>query len=254
MNLPTTTDTFRFLDELAANAWPAQVQQGLESWRLRATGGVTRRATSVFTSGPMPTYQDWLPFIEDFYESRGLPPRFQMSDGSPAELDAFLKSRGYEAEAQSGVFVASAEKLLMSAGDQLRLPTLASASIDDEWLDAFMAVEGFPESKKPAYRAIYSAIGPRALYLRVTSGEKTVGVGMSVTERGWSGLFSIATVPEHRGRGIATHILGMIARWSVSNAAPNLYLQVMHTNTTAIRLYAKLGFSPLYNYHYRTRA
>jgi len=253
MNLNPTTDTLRFLDELAANAWPGQVQQGLESWRLRATDGVTRRANSVLTAGPIPAYRDWLHHIEGFYDRRGLPPRFQVSDGSPAELDLLLQSHGYESEAITGVFVAQAQSVIANAGNRLRLPTSVSASVSEEWLNAFMAVEGFPESKKAAYWSIYSAIGPRALYVRVTADLGTVGVGMAVTERGWSGLFGIATSLEHRGRGIATHILGMLAQWSASSAAPNLYLQVMHNNSSALSLYAKLGFSHLYDYHYRTK-
>jgi ribosomal protein S18 acetylase RimI-like enzyme len=253
MTTHPTPDTYRFLDELAANAWPAQVQQGLESWRLRAAEGVTRRANSVLTAGPIPVYRDWLHHIEDFYERRGLPPRFQMSDGSPAELDPLLQSHGYEVEATTGVLVAEAQSVIANAGDRLRTPTSASASISEEWLNAFMAVEGFPESKKAAYRSIYSAIGPRSLYVRVTADLRTVGVGMAVTERGWSGLFGIATSPEYRGRGVATHILGTLAQWSVSSAAPNLYLQVMHNNNSALSLYTKLGFSHLYDYHYRTK-
>jgi GNAT superfamily N-acetyltransferase len=253
MNPQPTPDTFRLLDELAANAWPAQVQQGLEGWRLRASGGVTRRANSVLTAGPLPSYGEWLPLVEDFYAQRGLPPRFQVSDGSPAELDSLLQSHGYEAEAPTGVFVAHADDVAASAGGRLQLLTIASASLEDEWLDAFMSVEGFPESRKGTYRAIYSAIGPRALYVRVMSGERTVGIGMAASERGWSGLFGMATASEFRGRGIATHIIGTLARWSMSNAAPNLYLQVMHANSNAVRLYSKLGFSHLYDYHYRTK-
>src|SRR6476659_10553808 len=175
MTMPPTADTFRFLDELAANAWPAQVQQGLESWRIRATDGVTRRANSVLTAGPIPRYQDWLHHIEDFYGRRGLPPRFQVSDGSPAELDPLLQSHGYEVEATTGVLVAEAQSVIANAGDRLRTPTSASASISEEWLNAFMAVEGFPESKKAAYRSIYSAIGPRSLYVCVTVDFRTVG-------------------------------------------------------------------------------
>jgi ribosomal protein S18 acetylase RimI-like enzyme len=126
--------------------------------------------------------------------------------------------------------------------------------MDDAWLDAFIAVEGMPESKKATYRAIYSAIGPRTLYLSaLAKGGETAGVGMAVTERGWTGLFGIATLPEYRGQGVATHHLKLMAEWSLSNNAPNLYLQVMESNETAVKLYKKLGFSRLYGYHFRTK-
>ena len=39
-------DQIRELEELAANAWPAGVQQALDGWRLRYHLGVTRRANS----------------------------------------------------------------------------------------------------------------------------------------------------------------------------------------------------------------
>jgi ribosomal protein S18 acetylase RimI-like enzyme len=61
-------------------------------------------------------------------------------------------------------------------------------------------------------------------------------------------------LPEYRGQGIATHILSLLARWSLSNDTPNLYLQVMENNESAIRLYEKLGFARLYGYHYRTKS
>jgi len=61
-------DLYRFLDELAANAWPAQVQQAFGGWRLRATNGLTRRANSVLTAAPTPDHPEWLSYIEDFYE------------------------------------------------------------------------------------------------------------------------------------------------------------------------------------------
>jgi len=71
------------LDELAANAWPAPIQQQLESWRLRAAYGVTRRANSVLTLDTLPSYEHWLDVVVDFYSSRGLPVQFQISEASP---------------------------------------------------------------------------------------------------------------------------------------------------------------------------
>ena len=76
---------------------------------------------------------------------------------------------------------------------------------------------------------------------------------MAVTERGWTGIFSIATLPEQRRQGIATQIMYHLATWSLANDAPNLYLQVIKENEKAVGLYTKLGFEELYGYHYRTK-
>ena len=63
------------IEELAANAWPAPVQQQLEGWRLRAGNNVTRRANSVLAVGPVPVDEPWLDEVTEFYRSRRLPVR-----------------------------------------------------------------------------------------------------------------------------------------------------------------------------------
>jgi predicted GNAT family acetyltransferase len=102
------------------------------------------------------------------------------------------------------------------------------------------------------YRTIMSAIGPVARFAAVRVQEEIVGVGMAVTERGWTGLFNLATAQHMRGRGVATAIIADLAGWSLEQGAEHLYLQVMSSNEVAKRLYARLGFSYLYGYHYRT--
>ena len=49
-------ETIYLIEELAANAWPAPVQQQLGPWKLRAGNGVTQRANSVLAVGGMPVY------------------------------------------------------------------------------------------------------------------------------------------------------------------------------------------------------
>ncbi|MDQ5825505.1 MAG: GNAT family N-acetyltransferase [Chloroflexota bacterium] len=247
-----TRDTIALLDELAANAWPASIQQQLEGWKLRAARGLTRRANSVYTSGPMPRYSDWLHEVQSFYERLGLPVRFQISDGSPNELDRLLDELGYSREAHTEVHTASAAAVAAQSTPTDGPPVLAASHLEEHWLEAFLRVEGHNPALGDMYRTILSAIGPATRFATVQVQEEIVGVGMAVTERGWTGLFNLATAQHMRGRGVATAIIADLAGWSIEQGAERLYLQVMSSNEVAKRLYAKLGFSYLYGYHYRS--
>lgn len=101
-----------FLDELAANARPARVQQAMEGWRLRASDGVTRRANSVLTNAPVPAYANWFEEVEAFYARQSLPPRYQISDATPQGLDDLLAERGYTFYSQTSVMIGSVEGVL----------------------------------------------------------------------------------------------------------------------------------------------
>ncbi|MDQ3930606.1 MAG: GNAT family N-acetyltransferase [Chloroflexota bacterium] len=242
----------RTLDELAANAWPAPVQQQLESWKLRAASGLTRRANSVYTSGPMPQHPDWLREVTGFYARRDLPVRFQISDGSPPGLVALLDELGYSREAYTEVQTASVAQVLAQRVGTVEWEVLNSLYLEEAWLEAFLRIEGYDPALRDMYLTIMSAIGPAARFASVRLNREMVGVGMAVSERGWTGLFNIATAQHMRGRGVATAIVRDLAQWSAEQGAEHLYLQVMTSNEVAKRLYEKLGFSYLYGYHYRT--
>ncbi|MGB3184861.1 MAG: GNAT family N-acetyltransferase [Ornithinimicrobium sp.] len=80
-----------------------------------------------------------------------------------------------------------------------------------------------------------------------------VGIGRAVTEQSWTGVFHMVTAPHARNRGIARLVLHSISQWSLLSDAPNLYLQVERSNSTASRLYTATGSKQLANYHYRVR-
>jgi ribosomal protein S18 acetylase RimI-like enzyme len=200
----------------------------------------------------MPRHSEWLREVQSFYERLGLPVRFQISDGSPAELDWLLDELGYDREAHSEVHTASAATVAARSARTDGPPVLATSHLEEHWLEAFLRVEGHDFTLGDMYRTIMSAIGPAARFATVQVQEEIVGVGMAVTERGWAGLFNLATAQDMRGRGVATTIIADLADWSIEQGAERLYLQVMSSNNIAKRLYAKLGFSYLYGYHYRT--
>lgn len=243
-----------FLDELQANARPARIQQTLERWRLRASDGITRRANSVLTNGPVPTYCQWFEEIESFYARQGLPARYQISPASPPELDALLEARGYSFDAETSVMVCSTSVLLERAAPNSIVEVGIEESASDAWLADFIDAEGFSGSQLAYYRASFSAIGPRVALARASVAGETAAVGIAVTERGWAGLFSIATAPTFRRRGIGTALVRRLAEWAEAAGAHNLYLQVGAANVPAVTMYERLGFHTLYSYHYRKKA
>jgi RimJ/RimL family protein N-acetyltransferase len=56
-----------------------------------------------------------------------------------------------------------------------------------------------------------------------------------------------------RRQGAATAVLHALASWADKQHAHGLYLQVMRDNLAALALYERVGFTPLYDYHYRAR-
>lgn len=241
----------RFLDELAANARPARIQQSLEGWRLRAADGITRRANSVLTNAPMPSFSDWFEMVEDFYRRHGLPGRYQISPASPPELDALLESRGYRSVSNTSVMVGTVQGVLERVESLPAFAVSIDERVSEDWVDKFLAAEGYPDEQGPLYLQSFSAMGPRAAFGVAREGAKAVGVGICVAERGWAGLFSIVTLMDYRRRGIGREIVRSLLVWARGMGAEQVYLQVVAGNAPAVSLYVQLGFVPLYSYHYR---
>jgi ribosomal protein S18 acetylase RimI-like enzyme len=200
----------------------------------------------------MPDYPDWLSEVRDFYARQALPVRFQVSDGSPHALGPMLDELNYSREADTEVQTASATTVAARSAGTEGVQVTTASRLEESWLEAFMRVEGHNPHYKAMYRTIMSAIGPATRFAQARLAGETVGVGMAVSERGWTGLFNLATAQHMRGRGVATASISDLAGWSIEHGADRLYLQVMSSNDTAKRLYAKLGFKYLYGYHYCT--
>ncbi|HTE86146.1 MAG TPA: GNAT family N-acetyltransferase [Dehalococcoidia bacterium] len=247
----------RLIDRLegsAFDAWPADEVQELDGWRLRFARGVTRRANSVWpnqTTGPL-TLEPRLDTVETFYATRGQPSCFQLCPASrPGRLETLLKSRGYVRAAETAVQVAPIQTVLTQA----LLPSDASVRIfdtpEEEWLATYCQAEAVSESEADIRRAILQRIRRPTAYVLLSTGSQTVAVGVGVLDKGWVGVFCMATLGEFRRRGAATGVLHALAAWGARHGAREMYLQVMRENAPAVGLYGRLGFHTAYDYHYR---
>ena len=241
------------LEQLAYASWPAAEVQELDGWRLRYTGGVTRRANSVWSNRSRETLP--LPLrinaVEGYYREREQPALFQLSPLSqPAGLDSELSARGYQLDAATSLQVADARTAAGVGGSsQLRI----EPRLFDEWFE-ISGRRGRFAGVQDVYRGLLERLGDRAQYALALDGGEPAAVGLLVVDGGWAGIFSMLTLAEHRRRGLARAVVGAMARHALAKGVERLYLQVELDNAASLALYAGCGFAERYRYHYRRSA
>jgi GNAT superfamily N-acetyltransferase len=249
------------LDRLADRGWPALERQELEGWTLRASSGVTNRANSVLTAGPVADVGRAVRAAEDWYGSRDLPAVFQVSPASPAALADELRARGYRPHSQTDILVAEANTV--AAFDEPRVdgPTPDGVTVEDAprpgWLDTWWSVDG---RGGDAERSIVERIllGGPALYAADGDGDgdgdgdagSPAAVARLALVGEWGGLFAVATRPAARRSGRARRLILALAAAGASRGVRRLWLQVLAENAAAAALYRSLGFERASHYCY----
>jgi N-acetylglutamate synthase len=242
------------IERRADAAWPAAEQVALGPWKLRATGGVTHRANSVFAVTQAAVPDDVTPLIvaaERFYEARGLWTVFHICPAVlPADLDTILEARGYETGSPSEVWTARAAEVAERTREAGAGAVHLASRPDAAWFDCAYQE---PEPRRSLHEGIVLRITQPTLFASVREGSVAVACGFGVSGGGHTGIFSMITRTEHRRRGLAPRLLHALARWAGERGDTGLYLQVGGANAPAHALYRRSGFGSAYPYHYRVR-
>ena len=244
------------IQEIAANAWPASIVQVVDGWRLRTTPGVeARRSNSVLPNadGGRLSLEAKLAIADEFYAERGLPVRYEVSPAAvPQGLGDVLAARGFEIELEVDIMVAELAEVASRTSNAAGLDVRVDETPDGRWLDTMLGVTARGE-RGTLRAAVLDRIAPPARYAWAADGDLAIAVGMSVRERDWLGIFSMATLPEARRRGAATAILHSLADDALRGGATRTYLQTDIGNAASHALYEGIGFAAAYRYHYRVR-
>jgi GNAT superfamily N-acetyltransferase len=120
-----------------------------------------------------------------------------------------------------------------------------------EWIDAFCRLSrADPAHRRTMARLLAAVPAPRS-FVALRRRGAIVATGLTVLERGCAGILDVVVDPALRGRGLGTRLMRHLLRWGAAHGAGYAYLQVMVGNVPAERLYAGLGFRPVYTYWYR---
>ncbi len=242
----------RLIEELAANAWPAEMVQHLGGWRMRYTGGESRRVNSVWPNQP-PGLDDpeaAIDLVEAFYHRREATPRFKICPAAlPADLPKRLSNRGYQPEMLTSVKTAPVAAVLAKTCSP-EGEVIATSEISERWFQTYTGASGYSPASLPIRWGIFNRIGPQPRYVLVEEDGDPVSAGLGVVERGWLGVFCVVTVPEFRRRRFASGVMHILTEWGSGQGAETVYLQVMEDNPPALRLYEGMGFTRQYQYSY----
>ena len=137
-----------------------------------------------------------------------------------------------------------------------------SREIDDNWLEAFLTLEGMdkdicPETARAMLNAIRKPVYCAALYENETSHGsnadcgRIVGCGLGVVEDNKIGIYDIRVESSFRQNGIGARICRAIMEEGKKEGAQKAFLHVSASNRPAVRLYQGLGFEEAYTYWYR---
>ncbi len=240
------------IEAIHAETWPAIETWAYDGWQLRFARGYTRRANSVTTTerGTRPL-ETKIAACSAAYEARHIAPVFRLpSTAEIVEIDGTLARHGYAKVDKTSIRVASLEQPLPPRGDEINV----ARRLTEEWLHHQVTWNGLDADRRGAFAAIAGGIHRSAAFALLWQGTAAVAAGLAVRQGEFLCLHSIVADPTQRARGFGRAITRGLMRWGQTHGATLAWLQVVKSNTPALRLYNALGFGrEIYRYHYRAR-
>ena len=243
------------LEGLGRRAWPSLEIEALDGWILGTSGAYTRRANAVWPvlDGEQPL-SERVERSEAFYAARNRRAVFKLQPAArPSTLDEFLDERGYRRTSETIVktleldfFAERASK--RSASVAVREP------FEADWFEASVSLGKVDEDRRDDYRAIIDhleATGIKRLFGRAERDSRIASLALGCLVDGVVSLVEVATAEQDRGQRLAEHVLRAIIQKARAKGAARALLSVEADNSSARRLYERLGFVERYRYWYR---
>ncbi|WP_244523864.1 GNAT family N-acetyltransferase [Blastococcus sp. DSM 46786] len=234
------------LERLAARTWRGLEEEPYGDWLLRAGGGFTGRANSVLVTGDPPEgLRAAVAAVTAWYADRGLRACAAVPTPGGEAADAAFAAAGWTRDEDTLVLVGPADPW-PGADD----PVLLDDAPDEVWLAGYR----HRGAALPAVAAAVLRHAERPLFASVRpdpATDRPAAVARGVVSDGCLVVSAVTVDEPYRRRGLATAVMAALATEARTRGATSCLLQVTASNTPALALYARLGFTEHHRYHYR---
>ncbi|HKH68260.1 MAG TPA: GNAT family N-acetyltransferase [Reyranella sp.] len=236
----------RRLEELAFAGWPAMETCDTAGWRLRFSGGYTKRSNSISALGKDAQVDGTtLDALEAAYEERHQRPIWRLTPLAPPAMVDLLTRRGHRPIERSLLQLCPLEPAFTASSDVAIQPAPSAA-----WIEAFCTYSLVRPEHRDTMRRMLASIAAPAGFAFVEEAGQPMAMAIGAVQGDHMGLFDVLVMPQARRRGLARKVTESLYAWAWSHGARFAYLQVVATNQAAMPLYAAQGFRTVYDYEY----
>jgi len=241
--------TVRRFEAAGFRAWPAGTVHYDGTWVLRLTHGhPAKRLNSVnpLDPGDVNNLDERIQRAAQRFNAFGRPLIFRLSPLSGEAISRRLDAEGWQTTGHSIVMrLALDDNAVHGALDQIPMKDMA------RFIAASIATQGAEPALGQGLLEVIGAIQPEAGLFVLEGDAEPLATAICVHDGDLAGLFEVATGAAERGKGFGRRIVLSALKWARLRGARTAWLQVEAGNEAALRLYASLGFTEAYRYHYR---
>ncbi|MCZ9884998.1 GNAT family N-acetyltransferase [Arthrobacter sp. B2a2-09] len=240
------------IEDLMDRAWPAPDREDTGGWVMRAAGGVTQRANSVWPKEQAHDHESAVRAATQWYRSRRLPLIFQVFDDERSTgLNAVLDAQRFTRQSETLIMVRPGDALPGVPRDGRANDVEISEAPSEEWLRLWWSVDGRGGDAELGIARNILASCPSIYALVRDDDGAPAAVGRLALVDGKGGIYCMVTAAGQRRRGYGRRVLGALLEAGSHRGVAEFWLLVMASNAGAQALYEGAGFAEHGRYLYR---
>jgi ribosomal protein S18 acetylase RimI-like enzyme len=250
------------IEQANVNAFPSERLHLDRTWLVRLSpGNPARRVNSlnIHDPGDGARAGERIRAARAHFARNGVPFHLRVTPLTPPEVVARADQLGWSRTGETDVWaraIPNGTDAAAEAGGGVAISDLAL----EAWLSAFAETGGTrpeavtAEALASLGAALSRVVGPRLALVARDPGGSALGVAMAIVDGPLVGIYDVAVAPAARRRGLGARLVRACLGRGVAHGAATAWLQVTAENAPARALYAGLGFTPVFSYHYRRPA